>query len=122
MISQASDGSMRDGLSLLDQALAYEDYNLTANQVSKMLGTVDSNFALNILAALLSQDKSGLTEALDAVDQLHPVYSDLLDTIASLTQSIAFHQVIGSSENINDNEDNELIIKFAEEYPPELIQ
>ena len=122
MISQASDGSMRDGLSLLDQALAYEDYNLTANQVSMMLGTIDSNFALNILAAVLSQDKSGLTEALDAVDQLYPDYSDLLDTIASLTQSIAFHQVIGSSENINDNEDNELIIKFAEEYPPELIQ
>ena len=78
--------------------------------------------ALNILAAVLSQDKSGLTEALDAVDQLYPDYSDLLDTIASLTQSIAFHQVIGSSENINDNEDNELIIKFAEEYPPVLIQ
>ena len=77
MISQASDGSMRDGLSLLDQALAYEDYNLTANQVSMMLGTIDSNFALNILAAVLSQDKSGLTEALDAVDQLYPDYSDL---------------------------------------------
>ena len=77
-----------------------------------MLGTIDSNFALNILAAVLSQDKSGLTEALDAVDQLYPDYSDLLDTIASLTQSIAFHQVIGSSErsaNITEN----TIFKFT---------
>ena len=122
MISQASDGSLRDGLSLLDQALAYEDYNLTANQVSTMLGTIDSNFALNILSTVLSKDKDGLMEALNTVDQLYPDYSDLLDTIASLTQSIAFYQVIGSSKNIKPNENSELIIKLADEYSPELIQ
>ena len=122
MISQASDGSLRDGLSLLDQALAYEDYNLTANQVSTMLGTIDSNFALNILSAVLSQDKDGLMEALNTVDQLYPDYSDLLDTIASLTQSIAFYQVIGSSKNIDSNENNELINQLADEYSPEMIQ
>jgi len=122
MISNASDGSMRDGLSLLDQALAYEDYNLTANQVSTMLGTIDSNFAINILATVLSQDKKGLMEALNAVDQQYPDYSDVLDTIASLAQSIAFHQVIGSSEKTNFKENDQLINKFAEEYSPELIQ
>ena len=62
MISQASDGSMRDGLSLLDQALAFEDYNLTADQVSTMLGTIDVNFALNILSSVLTQDKNNLIE------------------------------------------------------------
>ena len=122
MISQASDGSMRDGLSLLDQALAFEDYNLTADQVSTMLGTLDANFALNILSSVLTQDKNGLIEALEAVDQLYPDYSDLLDTIASLTQSIAFHQVIGSSEKTSSNENNPLIDNFAETYSPELIQ
>jgi len=122
MISQAADGSMRDGLSLLDQALAFEDYNLTADQVSTMLGTIDVNFALNILSSVLTQDKNSLIEALDAVDQLYPDYSDLLDTIASLTQSIAFHQVIGSSEKTNSNDNNPLIKNFAETYSPELIQ
>jgi DNA polymerase-3 subunit gamma/tau len=113
---------MRDGLSLLDQALAFEDYNLTADQVSTMLGTIDVNFALNILSSVLTQDKNSLIEALDAVDQLYPDYSDLLDTIASLTQSIAFHQVIGSSEKTNSNDNNPLIENFAETYSPELIQ
>lgn len=122
MISQAADGSMRDGLSLLDQALAFEDYNLTADQVSSMLGTLDANFALNILSSVLTQDKNGLIEALEAVDQLYPDYSDLLDTIASLTQSIAFHQVIGASEKTTSNENNPLIDNFAETYSPELIQ
>jgi len=122
MISQAADGSMRDGLSLLDQALAFEDYNLTADQVSTMLGTIDVNFALNILSSVLTQDKNSLIEALDAVDQLYPDYSDLLDTIASLTQSIAFHQVIGSSEKTNSNDNNPIIGNFAETYSPELIQ
>lgn len=122
MISQAADGSMRDGLSLLDQALAFEDYNLTADQVSTMLGTIDVNFALNILSSVLTQDKNNLIEALDAVDQLYPDYSDLLDTIASLTQSIAFHQIIGSSEKTSANDNNPLIKNFAETYSPELIQ
>ena len=56
LISQASDGSMRDGLSLLDQALAYGDYNLSTEQIENMLGTIDINYTINLLVAIFNQD------------------------------------------------------------------
>jgi DNA polymerase-3 subunit gamma/tau len=95
---------------------------VTGVQTCALPISLDANFALNILSSVLTQDKNGLIEALEAVDQLYPDYSDLLDTIASLTQSIAFHQVIGASEKTTSNENNPLIDNFAETYSPELIQ
>ena len=122
LISKMADGSMRDGLSLLDQALAYEDYSLSTEQVSEMLGTIDNKYALNILSAVLSQDKDALVDSLNAVDELYPDYKGLLDTIASLTQSVAFMQVIGLRDNDSINDDNEFLQEIASSFSSELIQ
>jgi len=122
LISEASDGSMRDALSLLDQALAYEDYNLTSEQVAVMLGTIDNKYSINILSAVLSQNKDALLESLDAVDELYPDYKELLNTIASLTQSVAFLQVIGSSDNLSSNDHIQFLENIAKSYSPQLIQ
>ena len=122
LISEMADGSMRDGLSLLDQALAYEDYSLSTDQVSQMLGTIDNKYALNILSAVLSQDKDALLESLNAVDDLYPDYKGLLDTMASLTQSVAFLQVIGSRDNVSSNDQVEFLESIANSYSPQLIQ
>ena len=122
LISEIADGSMRDGLSLLDQALAYEDYSLSTEQVSQMLGTIDNKYALNILSAVLSQDKDALLGSLNAVDDLYPDYKALLDTMASLTQSIAFLQVIGSREDLSSNDQAQFLENTASSYSPELIQ
>ena len=65
-----------------------------------MLGAIDNKYPQNILSALLSQDKDALLDSLNAVDELYPDYKSLLDTMASLTQSVAFLQVIGSRENV----------------------
>jgi len=122
LISEMADGSMRDALSLLDQALAYENYSLSTEQVSQMLGTIDNKYALNILSAVLSQDKDALLGSLNAVDALYPDYKVLLDTIASLTQSVAFFQVIGSRENLSSNDQAQILENIATNYSPELIQ
>ena len=122
LISEMADGSMRDGLSLLDQALAYEDYSLSTEQVSQMLGTIDNKYALNILSAILSQDKGALMESLNAVDDLYPDYKGLLDTMASLTQSVAFIQVIGSENNDANKDETHFLENIANSVSPELIQ
>ena len=122
LISEIADGSMRDGLSLLDQALAYEDYSLSTEQVSQMLGTIDNKYPQNILSAILSQDKDALLDSLNAVDELYPDYKSLLDTMASLTQSVAFLQVIGSRENVRSNDQAQFLENIATNYSPELIQ
>ena len=56
IISKSADGSMRDALSLLDQALAYEDYELSENNVIDMLGLIDNKYALAIIQSILNQD------------------------------------------------------------------
>ena len=122
LISAMADGSMRDGLSLLDQALAYEDYNLTTEQVSSMLGTIDNKYPLNILQAILSQDKQILVETLEAVDELYPDYNGLLDTMASLTQSVAFLQIIETDQVVDNKGETQLLTTIADSYSPELIQ
>ena len=55
IISKSADGSMRDALSLLDQALAYEDYELSENNVIDMLGLIDNKYALSIIQSILNQ-------------------------------------------------------------------
>ena len=64
LISQSADGSMRDGLSLLDQALAFGDYSLTTDQVQLMLGTIDINDIVSLLASVLNQDNVSLSQGL----------------------------------------------------------
>ena len=87
-----------------------------------MLGTIDNKYALNILSAVLSQDKDALLESLNAVDDLYPDYKGLLDTMASLTQSVAFLQVIGSRDNVSSNDQVEFLESIANSYSPQLIQ
>ena len=122
LISQNADGSMRDGLSLLDQALAYGDYSLATDQAQLMLGTIDINDIVGLLAAVLNQDSVALNQGLRDLDEAYPNYNSLLDGMASFLQKIAFIQV--SNDDIdNPNPENTQTIKdFAESASPELIQ
>ena len=88
IIAKSADGSMRDALSLLDQALAYENYKLTEANVIDMLGLIDNKFAFSIVQSILSQDSEKLKDQLEALDSKYPNYSDVLDGIASITQEI----------------------------------
>lgn len=54
MIAKAGQGSMRDALSLTDQAIAFSGQNITISQVSEMLGTIDDQYVLKLLNALVS--------------------------------------------------------------------
>ena len=119
LISQASDGSMRDGLSLLDLALAYGDYNLSTEQIENMLGTIDINYTINLLVAIFNQDNEQLSEALKEVDELYPDYASILNSIASLLQEIAFKQVTDKTDKSNNLD---IIESIAMNQDPDLIQ
>ena len=122
LISKTADGSMRDALSLLDQALAYEDYSLTTEQVQLMLGTIDINDIVGLLAAVLNQDSVAFNQELKDLDQAYPNYKSLLDSIASFLQKIAFVQVSKVSLDSSNSENTKSIRDFAESASPELIQ
>ena len=118
IISKSADGSMRDALSLLDQALAYEDYELSENNVIDMLGLIDNKYALSIVQSILNQDSELLKEQLDGLDSKYPNYNDVLDNIASIAQEIAYLQVLDASKvDVQDE-----IIELSNNHSPELIQ
>ena len=118
IISKSADGSMRDALSLLDQALAYEDYELSENNVIDMLGLIDNKYALSIVQSILNQDSDLLKEQLDGLDSKYPSYNDVLDNIASIAQEIAYLQVLDASKvDVQDE-----IIELSNNHSPELIQ
>ena len=112
------DGSMRDALSLLDQALAYEDYELSENNVIDMLGLIDNKYALSIVQSILNQDSELLKEQLDGLDSKDPIVNDVSDNIASIAQEIAYLQVLDASKvDVQDE-----IIELSNNHSPELIQ
>jgi DNA polymerase-3 subunit gamma/tau len=94
-LARAADGSVRDALSLLDQAIAYAGGRLTTADVDAMLGTVNRLQVDGLLAALAAGDADAVWQVLMAWRQRSPDYSGLLDALALRLQAIAFQQTFG---------------------------
>ncbi len=90
MIARAADGSVRDGLSLLDQAIVQSDKSITADDIQNMLGLADRGKIVNLFDAAIQGDTTKALSILDDlyVDGADPVIlmQDLLDTVHNLTK------------------------------------
>ncbi|MFQ6004239.1 MAG: DNA polymerase III subunit gamma/tau [Woeseia sp.] len=98
MLARAADGSLRDALSLLDQAIAYCAGEVGEEPVSVMLGTIDRQHVSALLKLLATGDAAGLLEAVAEIDEQFPDYARLLDDLAGSLQRIAVYQVVGVAE------------------------
>ena len=121
MIARAADGSVRDALSLLDQAIAFCGGAITEALTSDMLGTVDRQHVLHLLRHLASGDAAGLMELVATVDERFPDYEQLLDELASSLQKIAVLQAVGSRVGAEDIDD-EPLVELASRLSPESLQ
>ena len=110
MLAQAADGSMRDALSLLDQAIAYCGGKIEEAQTATMLGTIDRDHVVRLLKLLAEGNAKGIIDAVREIDEQFPDYSRLLDDIARDLQRVAVFQVVGSC----DSEDNLSETEIAE--------
>jgi len=113
LIARAADGSMRDALSLLDQAIAYCGGKVEHASVAVMLGTIDREHVSRLIELLAAGDAAGIIAALTEIDAQFPDYARLLEDLARDLQKIAVFQVVGS---LNDDEElsNEHIAGLAE--------
>ncbi len=102
MIAQAADGSLRDALSLLDQAVAHCGGALTGDAVASMLGTIDREHVGKLLGLLAAGDAAGLLGTVAAIDEQAPDYARLLEDLARLLQRVAVYQVVGTSDSEDD--------------------
>jgi DNA polymerase-3 subunit gamma/tau len=121
MIARAADGSLRDALSLLDQAIAYCGGDVGEDAVAAMLGTIDREHVSHLLDYLAAGDAAGLMDAIAEIDQQFPDYAQLLDDIARILQRIAVFQVVGRTDPEDDLSAEDLG-RFAEGLAIEDVQ
>ncbi|MBT8135513.1 MAG: DNA polymerase III subunit gamma/tau, partial [Gammaproteobacteria bacterium] len=106
------DGSMRDALSLLDQAISFGDGKLTDAEVLTMLGSIDRQEIAAILQAVVAGDAPGVMQGIAAMDEHAPDYEAALGDIASLLQRAALAQLVPDA--IDDSHgDRELAMALA---------
>ncbi|NWO07963.1 MAG: DNA polymerase III subunit gamma/tau [Alteromonadaceae bacterium] len=100
LLARAADGSMRDALSLTDQAIAFGNETLSASDVSNMLGTIDQRDIERIVHALVERDGPGLLAEIQRISEFAPDYSVILSDMLSLFHRVTMEQVVpGSADN-----------------------
>src|SRR5690554_2723309 len=100
LLARAADGSMRDALSLTDQAIAFGNENLSASDVSNMLGTIDQRDIERIVSTLVERDGPGLLAEISRISEFAPDYGVILADLLSLFHRVTMEQVVpGSADN-----------------------
>lgn len=120
-LGRAADGSMRDAMSLTDQAIAYGSGKIAEHEVSAMLGTIDRASVYEILHALAEVDGRELLAAVERMSEQAPDYTSALAEILSLLHRIAIAQALPEAVD-NSHGDREKVLALALQMPSEDIQ
>lgn len=115
-LAKAADGSMRDALSILDQAIAYGHGSVTGNDVNNMLGSMAQDDILPLISALIAQDGKQLFQVINQLSERAPDFTQVLEELISALHQIAIAQIIP------DMAPNEQITQFARTIPAQDIQ
>lgn len=117
-LAAAADGSLRDALSLLDQAITDGDGRLDDAQVRSMLGMIDRVDLMALLRAVAERDGAALLRQVRHVADFHPDYSMVLTELLELLQRTAVCQTIPDA----GREEDEAARRCAELFAPEEVQ
>ncbi len=121
LLGHAAHGSMRDALSLLDQAIAYGAGKIEETGVRAMLGAVDQSYLFDLLAALIARDGTQLMTAADAIAGRGLSYESALHELAHLLHQIAVAQQVPAAI-AEDLPLRENILAIAQALTPEDAQ
>lgn len=121
LLAQGAQGSMRDGLSLTDQAIAYAAGKVTLEAVQGMLGTLDQGYLISLLDALAAQDGARLLAVADDMAARSLSYSAALQDLATLFNRIAIAQSVPQAipEDLPEREE---ILRLSAQFSPEDVQ
>ncbi|WP_293715554.1 DNA polymerase III subunit gamma/tau [Stenotrophomonas sp. UBA7606] len=118
-LARAADGSLRDGLSLLDQSIAYAGGALRDDVVRAMLGTVDRTQVAAMLDALAEGDGARLLQVVATLADFSPDWSGVLDALAEGLHRIQVQQLVPGTEVPGEGVD---AVAFAQRLRPEVVQ
>ena len=118
VIAKAADGSMRDALSLTDQALAFGAGNIEYQSVLKMLGTIDQSHLLYLLHFIASGNIEKVFQKIEELVHLGADFAMLHQELASLCHQIALQQI----RNSTSAQEKDALQLLAERLTPEEVQ
>jgi len=117
LISRAADGSMRDALSLLDQAISFGAGALTEAEVREMLGTISHEPLLDLLKSVVAGDGEKVLTDIEQIAGITPDFEAATDALISLLHKMAVLQIVPQAE-----EDDEAIKQLADQFSKEDVQ
>ncbi|WP_024675439.1 DNA polymerase III subunit gamma/tau [Pseudomonas syringae] len=121
LLGRAADGSMRDAMSLTDQAIAFGEGKVMAADVRAMLGTLDHGQVFDVLTALLEGDARGVLEAVRHLAEQGPDWSGVLSEILNVLHRVAIAQALPEGVD-NGHGDRERVLALAQALPAEDVQ
>ncbi|MDC1100279.1 DNA polymerase III subunit gamma/tau [Gammaproteobacteria bacterium] len=113
LIADAASGSVRDGLTLLDQAIAHGSGSLEADSVKKLLGTIDNSHLISMLHSIIDGKGQSAFDDLAQIEELSPEYESILKSIISILHKTSLEKVL---HNSNDENIKSLSQKIDEEF------
>lgn len=120
-VARVADGSMRDALSLLDQAIAYSKENVTDSAMHEMLGTVPREYMQKLVQALIDENAAEIMRCSHELAQLSADFGSLLDDIIDILHQAAISQVVPDAIQ-GTGADTALADKLSKRLGPEDVQ
>jgi DNA polymerase-3 subunit gamma/tau len=121
LITRSAQGSMRDALSLLDQAIAFGGNQLNTADTRTMLGSIDRQQVFALAVAIASHDPRAMLQQVAELDEHAPDYSDVLAELAALLQKIALLQAVPDM-TLDEADDGERLRQLVTTFTPEEVQ
>ena len=121
LIANSANGSIRDGLTLLDQAIAHGNGKLSQDEVKALLGTIDDSLLIELIKSVIDGDGVNVFNLLSKIEELSPEYDIILRDMISIIHQISLEQVLKNSDDeriknlasIIDEEFNQLLYEIA---------
>lgn len=121
LLAKAARGSLRDALSLLDQAIAFSNAVIDEKSIRAMLGTLDQGYLFALLEALAEQNGKAMFTIADQLEAAGVVFDQVLQDLAALLHRLATAQIVPQILDKEQLEDNRLL-NLSKRFTPEDIQ
>ncbi|MBC7697092.1 MAG: DNA polymerase III subunit gamma/tau [Bacteroidia bacterium] len=121
LISRAAAGSMRDALSLTDQAIAYGGQTVNEAEVRSMLGAIDQSYLYQLLEALLANDGASIISQAKSMEERSISFEAALNDLAQLLHQVAVAQSVPESI-ADDLPERHALLALAQKIPAETLQ
>ncbi len=121
LLGRAADGSMRDAMSLTDQAIAFGEGKVMAADVRAMLGTLDHGQVYDVLHSLINGDAKALLEAVRHLAEQGPDWNGVLSEILNVLHRVAIAQALPDGVD-NGHGDRDRVLALAQALPAEDVQ